>query len=277
MTEGDLVMLGDVGAPSALDHPDRLRDNTHGIVAAPVKQGADVVGAICAFDDTPVRLSESALTAFEQLGASGLESVSPPRPVVREADADAPTMVPPAVERRIDAVLEDLAKETAREAPAAPSTNDDPQWEPTLIDRKRGEFAVARELARARREQRQLSLVLFDVSERASQARPREGSLSPDATLQHVVDTFVRAVRQSDLPIRWSGNELLLVLPGLAGVEARAVAERVRAAMEVGGQRRHAVSGGVAELELNEQFGAAVGRARAKVAQALHHGHNRVS
>ena len=96
--------------------------------------------------------------------------------------------------------------------------------------------------------------------------------MSPDDTLQHVVDTFVRAVRQSDLPIRWSGNELLLVLPGLAGVEARAVAERVRAAMEVGGQRRVAVSGGVAELELNEQFGAAVGRARAKVAIALHHG-----
>ena len=80
-----------------------------------------------------------------------------------------------------------------------------------------------------------------------------------------------------NLPIRWSGNKLFLVLPGLAGVETRAVAERVRAAMEVGGQRRHAVSGGVAELDLNEQFGAAVGRARAKVALAQHHGHNRVS
>ena len=73
MTEGELVMLGDVGAPSALDHGlDKSRGNTHGIVAAPVKQGADVMGAICAFDDRPVRLSESTLTAFEQLGASGL-------------------------------------------------------------------------------------------------------------------------------------------------------------------------------------------------------------
>ena len=133
MTEGDLLMLGDVGAPSALDHPDRLRDNTHGIVAAPVKQGPDVVGAICAFDDTPVRLSESALTAFEQLGASGLERAAPPQQVDRRATADASTMAPPSVERRIDTVLENLDKEAPIAVPAAAPITDDPEWEPTLM------------------------------------------------------------------------------------------------------------------------------------------------
>ena len=280
MTDGELVILGDVGAPSPLDHAgEKARDNTHGIVAAPVKQGGDVIGAICAFDDTPVRLSESTLTAFEQLGAWGLESATPPPATpARDEDVVTPPAAPtPMPADAVDAALAGNAPSQPTEVPKPPRPrSDDPEWQPTLIDRQRGEFEVARELARARREQRQLSVVLFDVSERAQQ-RPAGPEMAAHDTLQHVVDTFVRAVRQSDLPIRWSGNELLLVLPGLAGVEARAVAERVRAAMEAGGHRRVAVSGGVAQLELDEQFGAAVSRARAKVAIALHHGNNRVS
>jgi len=149
-------------------------------------------------------------------------------------------------------------------------------WQPTLLERKRGEFEVARELARVRREQRQLSVVLFDVSEPAND----HASTAPhvrDELLQGVAETLVRAIRQSDLPIHWSGNELLLVLPGLAGTEARAVAERVRAAMQAGGRHRVAVAGGVAELDTDEQFGSVVRRARAKLAEALSRGHNRVS
>jgi diguanylate cyclase (GGDEF)-like protein len=146
------------------------------------------------------------------------------------------------------------------------------EWQPELIERARGEFAVAREIARARRERRQLSVVLFDLSS------PREqgAGVLESGELTDVTDTFVHVVRPSDLPIRWSGNELLLVLPGLAGRDARAVAERVRAAMQARGGRRVAVSGGVAEVELNEQFGNVVDRARERVMQALKHGHNRV-
>jgi len=71
--------------------------------------------------------------------------------------------------------------------------------------------------------------------------------------------------------------QLLLVLPGLPGAEARTVAERVRAAMQAGGRHRVAVAGGVAELETDEQFSTVVSRARAKVAQARVRGNNRVS
>jgi diguanylate cyclase (GGDEF)-like protein len=150
------------------------------------------------------------------------------------------------------------------------------EWQPTLLERKRGEFEVARELARTRREQRQLSVVLFDVSERANDQASAERQVK-DELLHGVAETLVKAIRQSDLPIHWSGNELLLVLPGLAGTEARAVAERVRAAMQAGGQHRVAIAGGVAQLDTDEQFGSVVRRARAKLAEALARGHNRVS
>jgi diguanylate cyclase (GGDEF)-like protein len=137
---------------------------------------------------------------------------------------------------------------------------------------------VARELARSRREQHQMSVVLFDISKRLrQQQRELPAGTTSETVLQNVVETFVRAVRQSDLPIRWSGNELLLVLPGVAGVEARAVAERVRAAMEAGGERLLSVSGGVAEVERDEQLGTVVERARAKVAAALERGDGQVS
>jgi len=150
------------------------------------------------------------------------------------------------------------------------------EWQPALLERKRGEFEVARELARTRREQRQLSVVLFDVSERSNDVASADRRIE-DELLQGVAETLVKAIRQSDLPIHWSGNELLLVLPGLASTEARAVAERVRAAMQAGGQHRVAVAGGVAELDADEQFGAVVRRARARLAEALARGHNRVS
>ena len=259
----ELVMLGDVGPPLAHEE-DKAHARSHALLGTPILDDDKLVGALCVFDDQPLRLSGQAVKDFEELGATAMPAAT---------TAAAPDDVPS--DRR-------AMSHTAGDTPDAESStrtqSDVHEGVPTLLERPRGEFEVARELARARREQRQMSVVLFDVSHRLRQQQRREGDAPPsEEDIAKVVDTFVRAVRQSDLPIRWSGNELLLVLPGLAGVEARAVAERVRAAMEAGGQRRVAVSGGVAQLESDEQFGTVVERARAKVAQALVRGHNRVS
>ena len=142
-----------------------------------------------------------------------------------------------------------------------------------LLDRKPGEAVAARELARARREQKQLSIVLFELAQRS----PSGAVLASDDSFEPVVDTFLKAVRQSDLPIRWGANELLLILPGLTGTEARYVAERVRAAMQAGSRHAVAVAGGVAEADpAVRQFDDVVKRARARVAMAVDRGHNRV-
>jgi diguanylate cyclase (GGDEF)-like protein len=259
----ELVMLGDVGPPLA--HEDgRASGRSHALIGTPILDDDKLVGALCVFDDQPLRLSGNAVKDFEELGATAMQA--PPNVV---APHEAPS------DRRAPSYN---AGDTPDAEPSARAQTDAHDGAPTLLERARGEFEVARELSRARREQRQMSVVLFDVSQRLRQQQRLGAEVPPsEADIANVVDTFVRAVRQSDLPIRWSGNELLLVLPGLAGVEARAVAERVRAAMEAGGQRRVAVSGGVAQLESDEQFGTVVERARAKVAQALVRGHNRVS
>jgi hypothetical protein len=144
-----------------------------------------------------------------------------------------------------------------------------------LLDRLNGEFAAARELARARREQRQMSVVLFSVSARGTGGQPFVGSVQDPAAM--VGHTLLKAIRESDVPIKWSADEVLLVLPGLALDEARRVAERVRAALQAGTGHRAAVSAGVAELLASETFGTLVTRARERVRLALEHGHNRVA
>jgi diguanylate cyclase (GGDEF)-like protein len=143
-----------------------------------------------------------------------------------------------------------------------------------LLDRLNGEFAAARELARARREQRSVSVVLFSVSS-GGPAQADTAAREDAAAL--VARTLIKVIRESDLPIRWAGDEVLLVLPGLTLDDARRVAERVRAALQAGTGHRAAVSAGVAELMAAESFGTLVTRARERVRLALEHGHNRVA
>ncbi len=285
MRTGTSVMAGDVGPSNGVSVTNGQPASDFAIAAAPVKQGDEVVGAICVFADAPLAADADAVARFELLAASAFDEVS---------DALNPQ---PDHDQAAEPAFDDLIPQTVSGGPEPTSTpevdldnSENLDWQPTLLERQRGEFELARELARARREQRQMSIVLFDIAQRENTA-PRENpaqreqdprlpsrhDVKYEQLLEDVIDTFVRAVRQSDLPIRWRGNELLLVLPGVSGTDARAVAERVRAAMQAGGRHRVAVSGGVAELEPAEAFGAVMRRARARVTEALGRGHNRVN
>jgi diguanylate cyclase (GGDEF)-like protein len=249
---GRAVMLPDLrDMARSEDVPkEAVEESTRGLVAVPIMFAKQVVGAICIFDVRPLVLTDRNLATLTALGRDAFAPAASTTVTYRSIDRREQTAPPSAV-------------------PAARI-----EWPPAILERKGGEFAVARELARARREGRQLSVVLFDV-----EPAPAEGSPaleSSDERLVAVSNTLLRAIRQSDLPIRWSVNELLVVLPGLKGSEARTVAERVRAALQAGSGHRLYVSGGVAELEDEERFGDVVDRARQKVALAVGRGHNRV-
>lgn len=148
------------------------------------------------------------------------------------------------------------------------------EWQHSLLERQRGESEVARELARFKREGRPLSVVLFDISSPSASNAETSGHAT---TVAAICETFIRGIRPSDLPIQWSGTELLLVLPELRKSDARAVAERVRAAMGAASGHRIAISGGVAEMAHDEQFGSVVKRAGEQLMLALSHGRNRVN
>jgi GGDEF domain-containing protein len=215
-----------------------------------VRAGAEVLGALCVFDVQPLGVTDAQIAALESLGRTVVEEV--------DLQVGSDRLRPPAAELEI-----------TEERPVTTIATRTADWPPALLERVGGEFAVARELARARREGKEMSVMLFEIA-----------PLTTDANLEESVrqasETLLRTIRQSDLPIRWSGREFLVVLPGLAGAGARMVAERVRAALQAGASHRVAVAGAVAELDDEEGFGEVVSKARERVGLARGRGHNRI-
>jgi diguanylate cyclase (GGDEF)-like protein len=239
----------------------RLRDNLRGLVAVPVISAEQqTVGMLCVFDSKVFRFDSAEIDALKALGRGASPGAGVPG--VAEAAPRRP--------REGATVVAPVAQEPAPSPlPAAPSG-------PTaLLDRRDGNLAIARELARVRREQRNLSVILFGVDSTAVSADAlREAHGDPVAT---VAETLTGAVRGSDLAIKWSREELLVVLAGLNASEARRVAERLRAAMQAGARHPVAVSGGVAELQAEDTFETVMARADQQARLAKARGHNRVS
>jgi diguanylate cyclase (GGDEF)-like protein len=251
---GESMVVRDVTLEPADGAPHEAHDAVRGFAGVPIVADREVLGAICVFDTLPLRLDERTLAALRSLGHvafDGSRVMLPTLPAFRDRASDRDRSGAPAGDPRVRITSVD--------------------WPPSLLERQGGEFAVARELARARREGHQLSVILFDLAPTAAV----EPGID-DKALETVTETLLRAIRQSDLPIRWSGSEFLVVLPGLNDQQARSVAERVRAALHAGAQHRLAISGGVAELKDEERFGEVVERARQRVAMARGRGHNRV-
>jgi diguanylate cyclase (GGDEF)-like protein len=227
-------------------------DVVRGLGAVPlVDVHGQIVGAMCVFDLNPVAFDSTVVNSLKALG----------RGVSLRAAAE-----PAAVE---PAVLSPVPKPA--ESTTSPPSTDLP---PPLLDRVAGNVAVARELARLRREQRHLSVVLFDVD---AVNRADQSVSAPSEAVGNVGETLTKAIRGSDLAIRWTTDALLVVLPGLGLAEARPVAERVRAALAASARHRLAVSGGVAELLPDETFDSVVARADDRVRMARERGHNRVA
>lgn len=245
-THGRTFVSTDLGTSSGLLGHD-AKDALRGVAGCPVVWEGEVIGALCVFDVVPLLISDTQIAALEALARDVVHNVAP-----ASVNGDAPAGVLTVTNRAI--------------ATIPTSTTD---WPPALLERVGGEFAVARELARTRRDRKELSVILFEFA-------PLAGETDLDESVKKASETLLRAIRQSDLPIRWSGSEFVVVLPGLAGDAARIVAERVRAALQAGGRNRVAVAGGVAELEDEEGFGEVVGRARERVSLARGHGHDRV-
>jgi diguanylate cyclase (GGDEF)-like protein len=287
---GEALVLPDLAAQPLSDVPtSTIQDVVRGLVAVPI-MGANqqIIGTICVFDLKPLVLNDVDVDALKALGRSvtfgdqfekAAESDARLFPTDTAAAPARERSEPPVPERPAEPIVNAPVVRPAAPpppaAPEAPSEAAGPEWPAPLLDRLNGEFAAARELARARREQRQISVVLFNVSVPSAGELQRSATLADPAGI--VATTLVKAIRQSDLPIRWSGEEVLIVLPGLPLDEARRVAERVRAALQAGSGHRAAVSAGVAELLAAETFGALVTRARDRVRLALQHGHNRVA
>ena len=139
------------------------------------------------------------------------------------------------------------------------------------------------EFVRSRRLQQPLGVLMLDL-DHFKLVNDRWGHAAGDAALRHVVSVAGSRLREFDPVGRIGGEEFAVLLPGAAEEGARAVAERLREAVEsepvVAGELSFplTLSAGAAELsEADANLDALLARADEALYQAKRDGRNRVS
>jgi diguanylate cyclase (GGDEF)-like protein len=113
---------------------------------------------------------------------------------------------------------------------------------------------LAREVARARRYGRRLSLVLMDVDD-FKEINDRIGHLAGDAALAEAAERVRVAVREADIACRVGGDELGVILPESGLEDAQRLVARIQesvASQPVGRAGRVRISAGAAELQTDD-------------------------
>ena len=91
--------------------------------------------------------------------------------------------------------------------------------------------ALNRELSRARRHKRPLSVLMFDI-DHFKQINDTYGHQAGDKVLMAISDTVSAILRREDIFGRYGGEEFIVVLPETTIEAAQAVAERIRQCVE---------------------------------------------
>jgi diguanylate cyclase (GGDEF)-like protein len=113
--------------------------------------------------------------------------------------------------------------------------------------------ALEREVSRARRYDRDLSLIIIDLDD-FKQVNDSVGHLAGDEVLAVASERIQGAVRTADIPCRIGGDEFAIILPESALADAHLLFSRIEdaiASAPVGQAERLGISGGIAELAKN--------------------------
>lgn len=141
--------------------------------------------------------------------------------------------------------------------------------------------SIARELARAQRSQRPLSVLMFDL-DFFKQLNDRLGHQAGDAALKKVTAATLHHLRASDLLARYGGEEFVALLPDTGKDHSLHTAERLRQRIESLGIPRGdgaalTASFGVATFPADgDDFDSLVARADTALYAAKQAGRNRV-
>lgn len=118
-----------------------------------------------------------------------------------------------------------------------------------LFNRRYFDRSLAREINRARRHEKTVALLIFDIDD-FKQYNDRFGHAAGDQVLQQVGLILRESLRSEDIPCRFGGEEFVAILPETTSELARPLIERVvkrvaEAQLEHG---RITISGGVADF-----------------------------
>jgi diguanylate cyclase (GGDEF)-like protein len=123
-----------------------------------------------------------------------------------------------------------------------------------LHNRRYFHETLAREVDRAQRYQRRLSLVIVDV-DGFKEINDRIGHLAGDAVLAEIADRIRQVVRSADIPCRVGGDEFAVIVPEVEVGQARQLVGRIQRAVSaqpIARAGRVRVSAGVSDLQPND-------------------------
>ena len=100
-----------------------------------------------------------------------------------------------------------------------------------LLNRHAFTILIDKLLAGYRREPRPMSLIMADI-DHFKEINDRYGHLAGDEVLQSVAKRLQAGLRQSDLAVRWGGEEFLILLRACDLSEAERIAENLRHAIQ---------------------------------------------
>ncbi|RME23391.1 MAG: GGDEF domain-containing protein [Deltaproteobacteria bacterium] len=139
-----------------------------------------------------------------------------------------------------------------------------------------------REISRARRYDRQLSMIMIDV-DHFKQINDTYGHLAGDYVLKALARVLSENIRREDFLARYGGEEFAVILPEIGLANAKVMAEKVRRLVEEqefsfeGTVIPVTISIGVATLDSQQMEGAdLIARADEKLYEAKQSGRNRV-
>jgi diguanylate cyclase (GGDEF)-like protein len=145
-----------------------------------------------------------------------------------------------------------------------------------LHNRRYFHETLAREVDRALRYQRRLSLVIVDV-DGFKEINDRIGHLAGDAVLAEIADRIRQVVRSADIPCRVGGDEFAVIVPEVEVGQARQLVGRIQRAVSaqpIARAGRGKVSAGVADLQPNDSPTSLFERGDESLYAAKHVAHN---
>lgn len=147
-----------------------------------------------------------------------------------------------------------------------------------LLNRVAFEEAYARELARVKRYNTSLSVIILDI-DNFKEINDTYGHNAGDEVLRSVADLVSSFTRETDYVVRWGGEEFLLLCPETTMIEATTIAEKLREAIalyEFPINRRVTASFGVSSFIEGDSQSSLVGRADKALYKAKNSGKNKV-
>lgn len=156
-------------------------------------------------------------------------------------------------------------------------------WLTGLYNRRHLDTLVPQEIARARRHDRPVSLMIADA-DHLKDVNDTLGHLLGDQLLIHIAEVLLEQVRLVDTVVRYGGDEFIVIMPDTDPEGALIPAERIRAAMDGyevtanGVTVRTSISAGLAAFPTDaEDAVGLLARADAALYMSKRSGRNRVT